>query len=97
MSDVAHGYQYLTIGTIGTVVQRAVPSILHSFTPRVSVGTVTLYDSATAAGTAASNEVFAFTGGTAHADCVPRVLDIQFKKGIVTQQLGTPIALLAVE
>lgn len=90
------GYQYITIGTVGTVVQRAIPSVLHTFVSEVSVGTITLYDSATAAGTTAANRVLAFTGGTSVAQSFSVPLDIQFKNGIVSQQLGTPIALLAV-
>ena len=86
-----NGYQPLTIGTIGTVVQRAIPSVLHTIQPEVSTGTVTFYDSATAAGTAASNRVYTTTGGTAIQDCFTRNLDAQFRNGIVTVALGTPI------
>lgn len=91
-----NGYQPITIGTIGTVVQRAIPTVVHSFIPEVSVGTITLYDSATAAGTADSNRLYTFTGGTAVQDCFPRTLDIQARRGLVTVALGTPIATLAV-
>lgn len=96
MSPSDNGYQYLTIGTIGTVVQRAIPTVVHSIVPEVSVGTITLYDSATAAGTSAANRLITFTGGTAVQDCFPRILDIQARRGLVTVSLGTPIALLAV-
>ena len=91
-----NGYQPITIGTIGTVVQRAIPTVLHTVLPEVSVGTVTLYDSATAAGTSASTRVLTFTGGTAVQDCFPRTADIQFRRGLVSVALGTPICTLVV-
>lgn len=95
MADEA-GYQYYNVTAIGTNVVRAIPSTLHSITPEVSVGTVTLYDSATAAGTTTANRVFGFTGGTANSQCFSNILDIQFKNGIVAVSLGTPTALLAI-
>lgn len=96
MNPSDNGYQYITIGTIGTAVQRAIPTVLHGVYPEVSVGTVTLYDSATAAGTASSNRIYTFTGGTAAQDCYPRHLDVQCKSGLVSVSLGTPICTLAV-
>ena len=96
MNPSISGFEYENITAIGTTVVRDRSAVLHSVTPEVSVGTVTLYDSATAAGTATANRVYAFTGGTAFADNMPRILDIQFKNGIVAVGLGTPIALLAV-
>lgn len=88
------GYEWKTIGTIGTVVQRANSAVLHGILPQVSTGTVTLYDSATAAGTAAGNRVFTFTGGTATQDCYPILPDIQLKNGLISVSLGTPICTL---
>ena len=96
MGPANDGFQYVNITAIGTTVIRAIPANLHSITPEVSVGTVTLYDSATVAGTAAANRVFGFTGGTAVQDCFPRILDIQFKNGIIAVNLGTPTAVLSI-
>ncbi len=96
MDAAAPAFQYYNVTAIGTNVVRGIPAILHSITPEVSVGTVTLYDSATAAGTATGNRVFAFTGGTSVAQNFSQVLDIQFKSGIVAVSLGTPVALLSI-
>lgn len=96
MDAAAPAFEYKNITAIGSTVIRAIPAVLHSITPEVSVGTITLYDSATVAGTATSNRVFAFTGGTANSQCFTNVLDIQFKNGIVAVSFGTPTAILAV-
>lgn len=94
MDNPNGSFQYIAIGTVGTVVARAVPASIHSFVPEVSVGTVTLYDTATAAGTSASNRIASFPGGTSAQDCFPRLLDIQTRNGLVYTSVGTPIGLL---
>lgn len=96
MADTLVQYEAENITAIGTTVLRDQPAVLHSVTPEVSVGTVTLYDSATAAGTATANRRFGFTGGTANSQCFTNILDIQFRNGIVAVSLGTPVALLAI-
>ena len=90
------GFEYKKITAIGTTVLRGIQAVLHTITPEVSVGTVSLYDSATAAGTATTNLVYTFTGGTAVQDCFSRQLDIQFKNGIVATSYGTPTAVLSI-
>jgi len=94
MNPSNSGYDRFNIGTIGTTVIRAIPSVLHTIVPEVSVGTVTLHDSATAAGTTAANRILTFTGGTAASQNFPIVLDYQCKAGLVYVGLGTPIAVL---
>lgn len=96
MDNPNGNFQAITIGTVGTVLQRDHNCSLHVIVPEVSVGTVTLYDSATTAGTAASNRILAFTGGTSVQDCFPKTYDIQFRNGLVTVALGTPVAVLGV-
>lgn len=96
MDNPNGAFQAITIGTIGTVVQRAIPTSVHMVMPEVSVGTVTFYDSASAAGTTAGNRLLAITGGTSVQDCFPRIMNIQTRNGLVSVSLGTPVVLLAV-
>lgn len=91
-----NGYEWKTISALGTAVIKPNATVLHVVVPAVSVGTITLFDSATTAGTAAGNQMFSFTGGTATQDCFPITLDIQCKNGLTYRALGTPVALLAV-
>jgi len=90
------GYQPIKISALGTTAHRAIPTVLHTINPEVSVGTITLYDSATTAGTSATNRILTFTGGTAIQDCFTRILDVQCRSGLVSVALGTPIATLSV-
>jgi hypothetical protein len=96
MNPSISGYEWERITALGTAVIRDQACNLHVILPEVSVGTIALYDSATAAGTAAGNLVTTFTGGTAVQDCFPKVLDIQLKNGLTYTAYGTPVALLAV-
>lgn len=96
MDNPNGSFQYIAIGTVGTVAARAAPASIHLFIPEVSVGTVTLYDSPTTAGTTAANRIYSFSGGTAVQDCFPRILDIQTRYGLVYTSVGTPVALLAI-
>lgn len=96
MDNPNGSFQYIAIGTVGTVVARSVPASIHSFIPEISVGTVTLYDATTAAGTSAANRIYSISGGTAAQDCFPRLLDIQTRYGLVYTSVGTPIGLLTV-
>jgi hypothetical protein len=90
------GFEWKTISAIGTAVIRPNPTVLHVIVPSVSTGTITLFDSATAAGTSTATQILSFTGGTAVQDCFPITLDIQCRRGLTYRALGTPIALLAV-
>ena len=96
MNPSLSGFEKYNTAIVSTAVVRAVPTLLHTITPEVSTGTVTLYDSATAAGTSAANRIIGFTGGTSVAQCFTLILDYQCKNGLVSVTGGTPIATLTI-
>lgn len=96
MNPSLSGFEKYNTGTVGTTVVRSIPTLLHTITPEVSVGTCALYDSATAAGTTAANRIIGFTGGTSVAQCFTLTLDYQCKAGLVSVTGGTPVATLMI-
>ena len=96
MNPSITGFDKYNTATVGTAVVRSIPTLLHTITPEVSVGTVTLYDSSTAAGTSAANRIIGFTGGTSVAQCFTQILDYQCKSGLVSVTGGTPVATLTI-
>lgn len=88
-----NGYQALRVTAAGTTPHRVGPIVVHTVTPDVSVGTIRIFDSATAAGTTATNLRATITGGTAIQDCFSRIYDVQLKNGLTVAAEGTPIAL----
>ena len=81
------GYEYKTFAAAGTTVCRVGPGVLHNlFIPVGTTGTVALYDSATAAGTASTNLIFTIPSiqGTPQN----YVWDWQFRNGLVSVNTG---------
>lgn len=91
MNPSFDGYEHEVINAAGTTVFRSFPVTVHTVFPYVSTGTARLFDSSTAAGTAASNLVLTVTGGTAAQDNFPRILDAKFRNGLTIATEGTPI------
>ena len=85
------GDTYVTIGTIGTTIVTASGANLRKvIVGGTYVGTVSFYDSATIAGTAATNLVFTAGLPGAHLQNT-MVLDANFRNGIIATALGTPV------
>ena len=90
MGEIQQGFNYTAITAAGSTVVIARPCILHRVVfPGTYVGTLTLYDTATAAGTAAGNRVAIFP--------LPAVstfqsveMNVSMRKGIVYDAGGTP-------
>ena len=92
-SQPISGDQYLAVGTIGTtIVSDQAATLKRVVYPGTYVGSVSFYDSATIAGTAATNLVY--TAGLPGVR-FPVSVDVgaQFKNGIIATALGTPVLL----
>lgn len=86
------GAQYTVIGTIGTTVVSNDKVTLKSIViPGTYVGTIKFHDSATAAGTSATSNVFTI-GLPATATPFDIQLGINLKKGLTYEATGTPAA-----
>jgi len=91
MAQPISGDQYVSIGTIGTTIVSDQNATLRKVIyPGTYVGSVTFYDSATIAGTTATNAVYtAGLPGLNHPVSVE--VNAQFKNGIIATALGTPV------
>jgi putative Mn2+ efflux pump MntP len=90
-SQPVSGDQYVTIGTIGTtIVSDSAATLKRVIVGGTYVGSVYFYDSATIAGTAATNLVFTAAIPGAHLQNTME-LNARFRNGIIATALGTPI------
>ena len=96
MNPSNQAFEAIRITAVGTTVHGSAAATLHYINPEVSTGTIRVFDSATASGTAAGNLRATVTGGTADVGCFTRTYHIQLKNGLVTAAEGTPIATLSV-
>jgi hypothetical protein len=90
MAEVQDGYGYTTIGTVGTILlSNRATTLVRAVIPGTYVGTVAIYDTATAAGTAVGNQVVSFG---LPATGIPQAVEIgaQLKNGLVYASTGTP-------
>ena len=97
-SQPVSGDQYaLVAGGVGTTVVSASPAVLRRVViPGTYVGSVTISDSATAAGTAAANRLAVFgLPGAQQPSSVE--FNIQCRTGIVYEATGTPTMTLVWE
>ena len=86
--------QYYAIGTIGTnVISNESASLVRVVVPGTYVGTVIIHDAAATDGTTATSPILTFG---LPATNYPRSVDVgaTFRKGIVTEQTGTPVITL---
>ena len=86
------GDQYVIITGVGSVVLAGgVATLKRVFLRGSYIGTVSFYDSATVAGTAASNNIVTF-GSTVDSNMINRSVELngQCKSGIVYSAQGTP-------
>ncbi len=90
-SQPQSGDQYVNIGTLGTtIVSDGGANLRKIIYPGTYVGSVYFFDSATIAGTAATNLVYtAGLPGLNHPTSVQ--VDIRFRNGIIATALGTPV------
>lgn len=80
----------ITIGTIGTVVQRNAPCVLERIViPGTYVGTVNFHDIASAAGTTSTTSKL-IIGLPATGVPTSVMCGFVMKKGLVTEATGTP-------
>ena len=94
MSQPVSASQYTYIGTVGSVLVTARTGNLQRVVlPGTYIGTVMFYDSATAAGTAATN-VLGTIGLPALLTPSNIEYGIQFKNGLVYTSTGTPNVVL---
>ena len=94
MAQPVSGAQYYSIGTIGTNVVTASPATLvRVVVGGTYVGSVTIHDSATAAGTTATSPVVVLPIPGASTFRSVEV-GAQFRNGIVTEATGTPVMTL---
>jgi hypothetical protein len=89
MADILGGFSVNQGTGAGTTVISGNPAVLHSLwqPAGTAAGTLDMYDSATAAGTASTNLKFSHVYTTASG--VPLILDYQFKNGIVAVTSGS--------
>jgi hypothetical protein len=88
------GNQYYVVGTVGTnVVSNQPATLIRVVIPGTYVGSVALQDASSTAGTTATSKVLTFG---LPATAIPSSVEIgvQFKKGIVAEQTGTPSLVL---
>jgi hypothetical protein len=92
MSDAIKGYNSTRFQAPGTTVVSDFPCILHSgIKQAILAGTLVCYDSNTAAGTAATNQILSLgTATTMEAGAISvKEFDIQTKSGLVGVSSGT--------
>src|SRR5947208_2504867 len=90
MAQPQVGYQWTSIGTVGTVTLKSTTATLvRVFIPGTYVGTVIFHDAASTAGTTATSAIGTFG---LPATTVPGNIDIQAtcKNGLTYQATGTP-------
>ena len=86
------GDQYVIITGVGSVVLAGgVATLKRVFLPGSYIGTVSFYDSATVAGTAAGNNVITF-GSTVDSNSMNRSVELNARciRGLVYTAQGTP-------
>lgn len=94
MSQPVSGAQYFSLGTVGTTVIVNQPATLVRIViPGTYVGSVTIHDSSSAAGTSATSPIVILGIPALN---IFRSIEVgaQFKKGIVTEATGGPIMTL---
>lgn len=89
MTEKANNYYMGTLGPGTTVVSNTQTSVKRVVWGGTYVGTIALYDSSTAAGTAATNEIISL--GIPLTE-YPRSLELNIncKNGLVVTETGTP-------
>lgn len=91
------GHGYIVIGTIGTVAATDRACIISNvLIPGTYVGTVKFHDSATAAGTTATSNIFTFG---LPATSTPQLYNVgyTFKKGFTYEATGTPTLVVGID
>ena len=86
-----NGYDTSVSGGTSVTLVHNRPGVLHRLIyGGTFVGSITFYDSSTAAGTASTNQIFSFGDPTT---TFPQYLDlgIQFRSGLVYTATGTPV------
>lgn len=94
MAQPVSGAQYYSIGTIGTnVVCNQAATLVRVVVPGTYVGSVTIHDASSAAGTSATTPVITLPIPGAN---LFRSIEVgaQFRRGIVTEATGTPVMTL---
>ena len=94
MAEMQDGYGYTVIGTVGTtVVTNRATTLVRVIMPGTYVGTVGIFDCATAAGTSATNNVITLgLPATAIAGAIE--VGAQLKNGLTYASTGTPSIVL---